>query len=140
MGNRIWKKSLAGLAVLAFVFGISTQVYAANWKMSFGDAAGGTQWETGKKFAEILEAKSNGKVKFGLFPNGQLGSEQDTVNDCSMGTLDFSVLAVNNLTPFSPSIGVLTLPYVIQGLDDAVALTQVSSVRNLLRTLLEMLV
>ena len=92
--------------------------------MSFGDAAGCTQWETGKKFVEILEKKVAGKVKFDYFPNGQLGSEQDTVNDCSMDTLDFSVLAVNNLTPFSPTVGVLTLPYVIQGVDEAAKLTQ----------------
>ncbi len=59
-----------------------------------------------------------------MFPNSQLGSEQDTVNDLSMGTLDFSTLAINNLTPFSPTVGVFTLPYVILGLDEAVKLTQ----------------
>lgn len=124
MKNGFWSKKLAGLTMIAFVFAFTSPVYAKAWKMSFGDAAGGTQWETGKKFAEILEGKAKGKVKFNYFPNGQLGSEQDTVNDCAMGTLDFSVLAVNNLTPFSPTVGVLTLPYVIQGLDDAAALTQ----------------
>jgi tripartite ATP-independent transporter DctP family solute receptor len=41
-----------------------------------------------------------------------------------MGTLDFSILAINNVTPFSPSVGVLTLPYMIQSLDDAITLTQ----------------
>ncbi len=115
---------MAGLAAIALVFTLTSPVHAKTWKMSFGDAAGGTQWETGKKFAEILEKKAAGKVKFDYFPNGQLGSEQDTVNDCSMDTLDFSVLAVNNLTPFSPTVGVLTLPYVIQGVDEAAKLTQ----------------
>ncbi len=124
MKKRFGSKILAGLAAIALIFTFTSQVHARTWKMSFGDAAGGTQWETGKKFAEILEKKAAGKVKFGYFPNGQLGSEQDTVNDCAMGTLDFSVLAVNNLTPFSPTVGVLTLPYVIQGIDDAVKLTQ----------------
>lgn len=124
MKKHFWSKSLAGLAAIALVFTFTAQVQAKTWKMSFGDAAGGTQWETGQKYAEILEKKAGGKIKFDFFPNGQLGSEQDTVNDCSMDTLDFSVLAVNNLTPFSPTVGVLTLPYVIQGLDDAVALTQ----------------
>lgn len=124
MKKNMWSTTLAGIAALALVVTFATQAGAKTWKMSFGDAAGGTQWETGKKFAELLEKKASGKVKFGFFPNGQLGSEQDTVNDCAMGTLDFSVLAVNNLTPFSPTVGVLTLPYVIQGIDDAVKLTQ----------------
>ena len=101
MKKRFGSKILAGLAAIALVFTFTSQVHAKTWKMSFGDAAGGTQWETGKKFAEILEKKAAGKVKFGYFPNGQLGSEQDTVNDCAMGTLDFSVLAVWDPTRLS---------------------------------------
>ena len=124
MKKTFWSKTLAALAAAAMVVTFGATAQAKTWKMSFGDAAGGTQWETGTKFAKILEEKTGGKIKFGLFPNGQLGSEQDTVNDCSMGTLDFSVLAVNNLTPFSPSVGLLTLPYMIQSLDDAKKLTQ----------------
>ena len=53
---------------------------------------------------EELESRLKDKVK--LFPNGQLGSEQDTVNDAALGTLDFSILAINNVTPFSPTVGV----------------------------------
>jgi len=124
MKKTFWSKTLAGLAAAAMIVTFTASAQAKTWKMSFGDAAGGTQWETGTQFAKILEEKAGGKVKFGFFPNGQLGSEQDTVNDCAMGTLDFSVLAVNNLTPFSPSVGLLTLPYMIQSLDDAKKLTQ----------------
>ncbi len=97
---------------------------AASWKMALGDAAGGSQYELGKKFAELVEERTGGEHKIDLFPNGQLGSEQDTVNDASMGTLDFSVLAINNITPFSPTVGVLTLPYVILSMDDAATLTE----------------
>ena len=102
----------------------ATGVQAKTFRMALGDAQGGTQWELGTKFAELFEAKTGGKHKVRLYPNGQLGSEQDTVNDAAIGTLDFSVLAINNITPFSPSVGVLTLPYVIQSLDDAVKLTR----------------
>ncbi len=35
-----------------------------------------------------------------------------------------SLLAINNITPFSPSVGVFTLPYVILSLEDAEKLTQ----------------
>ena len=69
-------------------------------------------------------ARTGGKHKIQMFHNGQLGSEQDTVNDAAIGTLDFSVLAINNITPFSPTVGVLTLPYMILSLDEAVQLTQ----------------
>ncbi len=111
---------IAGAAMLFS----SPAAYAKNFKMALGDAQGGTQWELGTKFVELFKAKTGGKHDIKMFPNGQLGSEQDTVNDASIGTLDFSVLAINNITPFSPTVGTFTLPYVIQSLDEAVMLTQ----------------
>lgn len=97
---------------------------AKTYKMALGDAQGGTQWAMSEKFSQLFNEKTGGKHKVSMFPNGQLGSEQDTVNDAAMGTLEFSCLAINNLTPFSPTVGVFTLPYVILGLDEAVMLTQ----------------
>ena len=116
--------NIMSFAVFALVLTFSVSAQATKWKMALGDATGSPQHETGKKFKEVVEAKSDGKIEIVLFLNGQLGSEQDTVNDASMGTLDFSVLAINNITPFSPSVGVLSLPYVIQSLEEAAKLTQ----------------
>ena len=98
--------------------------HAKRFKVAVGDAGGSAQHELGKKFAEEIERLSGGKHRVKLFLNGQLGSEQDTVNEAAMGTLDLSLLAINNITPFSPTVGIFTLPYVILSLDDAVALTQ----------------
>jgi tripartite ATP-independent transporter DctP family solute receptor len=108
----------------ASLIAAAPSVMATTFKMALGDAAGGTQWELGKTFKAEFEKKTGGKHTVDLFPNGQLGDEQNTVNNAAMGTLDFSVLAINNVTPFSPSVGVLTLPYVIQSAEDAKTLTQ----------------
>lgn len=112
------------VAATALLMMSNTMATAKTYKMAIGDAQGGTQWAMSEKFSQLFNDKTGGKHKVSMFPNGQLGSEQDTINDASMGTLDFSTLAINNLTPFSPSVGVLTLPYVILGLDDAVKLTR----------------
>ncbi|MFG6175614.1 TRAP transporter substrate-binding protein [Halomonas sp. THAF12] len=112
------------MAVSAAGLALSGNAMADEWKMALGDAAGGTQYELGTTFAELIEEKTDGEVTVKLFPNGQLGSEQDTVNNASMGLLDLSVLAINNITPFSPTVGVMTLPYVIQSPEDARTLTQ----------------
>ena len=110
--------------VLASLFAASTLfvaggVSATTFKVAVGDAQGSTQYELGKKFKEVFEAKTGGKHKIDLFPNGQLGSEETTVQSAQMGTLDFSILAINNITPFSPTVGVLTLPYVIRSAEEA---------------------
>ncbi len=112
------------LAAFVMSFTIGSTVNAKTFNVAVGDAQGGTQWALGVKFAELLKQKTKGRHDAKLFPNGQLGSEEDTINDAAMGTLDFSILAVNNMTPFSPTVGVLTLPYVIQSTEDAVTLTR----------------
>ncbi|KAA3655494.1 MAG: C4-dicarboxylate ABC transporter substrate-binding protein [Proteobacteria bacterium] len=118
------KKTVLLPLITAGLLAAAPGVMAAKFKMALGDAAGGTQWELGQTFKTLFEQKTGGKHTVDLFPNGQLGDEQNTVNNAALGTLDFSVLAINNVTPFSPSVGVLTLPYVIQSAEDAKTLTQ----------------
>ncbi|PIE09067.1 MAG: C4-dicarboxylate ABC transporter substrate-binding protein [Rhodobacterales bacterium] len=101
-----------------------TPALAKEFRIAAGDGAGGTQEALGLAFIEALEKETGGAHSGKLFLNGQLGSEQDTVSAAATGTLDFSILAINNITPFSPSVGTLTLPYVILSLEDAEAITQ----------------
>ncbi len=116
------KKTLVYSVLAAASIGSSVS-WAATFKVAVGDAQGGTQWELATKFKQSFEQKTGGKHKIDLFPNGQLGSEENTVSNAAIGTLDFSILALNNVTPFSPTVGVLTLPYVIQSVDEAKKLT-----------------
>ncbi len=115
-------KTLCVIASVLMLAAMDAQ--AKRFKVAVGDAGGSAQHELGKAFADELERLSGGKHRAKLFLNGQLGSEQDTVNDAALGTLDMSILAINNITPFSPTVGIFTLPYVILSLDDAVKLTQ----------------
>ena len=44
------------IACLAF----SANAISATWKMAIGDAAGGTQYELGKTFAEEIDKRTDG--------------------------------------------------------------------------------
>ncbi|AUM75811.1 TRAP transporter substrate-binding protein [Paracoccus jeotgali] len=112
---------LTGTAAVLF---LTLPAVAAEYRIAVGDGAGGTQEALGKAFVAALEEQSGGKMNGKLFVNGQLGDEQDTVTAAATGTLDFSILAINNITPFSPSVGTLTLPYVILSQEDAEKVTQ----------------
>lgn len=125
MKNRFWSICLVSILSIGLVLSLTVSASAkTEWKMALGDAAGGTQDELGKKFIELLEAKTKGEFTASIFPNGQLGSEQETVQNCRLGTLDLSVVAINNITPFSPTVGLFTLPYMILSLDEGYKLTQ----------------
>ena len=118
-------KMFSRLAVAAITATlVATPAAAKNFKIALGDSGGSSQEVTGLGFVKALEELSGGKHTATLFLNGQLGSEQDTVNEAAIGTLDMSLLAINNITPFSPTVGVFSLPYVILSLEDAEKLTQ----------------
>lgn len=118
-----FSKALRGAAVAALM-AMAGQAGAMEYRVAVGDGAGGSQEALGKAFAAALADKTGGKHSAKLFLNGQLGDEQDTVTAAATGTLDFSILAINNITPFSPEVGTLTLPYVILSLEDAEKITQ----------------
>jgi tripartite ATP-independent transporter DctP family solute receptor len=125
MKKSIWTSGIVFVLTIGLVLSLSLSVQAkTEWKMALGDASGGTQWALGERFAKLVSAYTGGEITVALFPNGQLGSEQETVQNCRLGTLDFSVAAINNITPFSPTVGLFTLPYLIQSVDEAVTLTQ----------------
>ena len=112
-------KMMVGMSVVGFSTAFSYGVSAQGFNIAVGDGGGSAQENFGLKFAELLEKKTQGKHTATLFLNGQLGSEQDTVNDAALGTLDFSILASNNVAPFSPTLGILSLPYVFESLEQA---------------------
>ena len=88
------------------------------FKIALGGPESGSQYFMASQFSEELESLTNGKYSTDLFVNSQLGTEQSTVNDAAMGLLDFSVVAINNITPFSPTSGLFTLPYIFNNEDD----------------------
>ncbi|HIC65778.1 MAG: TRAP transporter substrate-binding protein [Paracoccus sp. (in: a-proteobacteria)] len=108
----------------ALTLALAVPAAAKEYRIAVGDGAGGSQEALGKAFVAALEEQTGGEMTGKLFLNGQLGDEQDTVTAAATGTLDFSILAINNITPFSPSVGTLTLPYVILSQDDAEKITQ----------------
>lgn len=92
-------------------------------KIGLGDPIDSDQGVLAVRFKEIVEATSNGKYKVDIFPAGQLGDEQKMVKDARRGSIDGAVVAINNITPFAKSIGVLTLPYLMHNFNDAVKAT-----------------
>lgn len=74
-----------------------------------------------KRFKYHVEKLSKGDVEVQLFLGGQMGSEQDNVQQVSQNIIQFSTMAVNNVTPFAPIVGFCTLPYMWLTKDEAYA-------------------
>ncbi|MFS0643602.1 TRAP transporter substrate-binding protein [Siminovitchia sp. 179-K 8D1 HS] len=65
-----------------------------------------------KKFAELVEQKSNGRIKINVFPNGQLGDEKSIIEQVQLGAVEFARVSTGPLAEFSKPLGVFSLPYI----------------------------
>ena len=74
------------------------------------------------KFKELAERYSDGRIDVQIFPNNQLGSEQEMFQGARLGTLEMTDGAVNNLTPFAPAVGFLSFPYMFETREQAYAI------------------
>lgn len=98
---------------MLFLFG-PPHVFAKNiFKMGIGDPINSGAGEYGKKFKEIIEDKTNGKIKIDLFPNCALGDESEMLFNVRRGSLDMCVVGIGNAVPFVPGLGAYTLPYLL---------------------------
>lgn len=74
------------------------------------------------KFKELAQRYSDGRIDVQIFPNNQLGSEQEMFQGVRLGTLEMTDGAVNNLTPFAPAVGFLSFPYMFETREQAYAI------------------
>lgn len=86
--KRLFIKTLVATAALATVGIAAAQDKVI--KFANQNAAGHPIVQGMEKFAEIVAAKSGGKIKVNVFPGGQLGSDQANVSALQGGTLEMA--------------------------------------------------
>ena len=109
---------LAGLLVIAMTAG----VWAAEppkYQFRFGHVTQPAHsWhKTSLKFAELLEAKTQGRVKATVFPAGQLGGDREMFEAIQLGTLDMGLISVAPMGSFTPALNGMLLPFLFDNYD-----------------------
>lgn len=64
-----------------------------------------------RRWAELVDAASQGEVKLELFPSSQLGSKQDIIEQAMAGVNVITIADVGFLTDYVPDLGILFAPY-----------------------------
>ena len=68
-------------------------------------------WHIGAtKFAEFVDAKTQGSVKIRIFPNSTIGNDRDMAEGLQIGSVDFALIA-GVLGNFEPSLQIMEMPY-----------------------------
>lgn len=73
------------------------------------------------KFADLVNQKSNGKIKVEVYSNGQLGDQRDLLEGLKLGTVDMSLGDTGVVANYYPEIGILDLPYIFDGMEHSKA-------------------
>jgi tripartite ATP-independent transporter DctP family solute receptor len=106
------KTKTIGLMLLMGVLGFNT-TFAKNVVLKLADnhAEDYPTVMGDKYFAKLVEEKTNGRVKVEVYPGGQLGSEEATIEQVQMGAIDLVRTSISPLTRYNSDLNVLMMPY-----------------------------
>ncbi|MFV0347737.1 MAG: TRAP transporter substrate-binding protein [Halodesulfovibrio sp.] len=114
------------LMMFVLFFLCATSAWAAPnlvLKMALGDPKDSEMGIVGETFKQYVEEKSQGAIEVQTFYSSALGSETETIHNVRRGTLDLTCVGIANTVPFVKELGMLTLPYMFNNLDEVVAAT-----------------
>ncbi len=120
--KRILTLMVALIAVLAICIPASVMAKTV-LKVGFGDPIDSDQGAYAKQFKYLVEGWTDGEVEVQLFAGAALGNETEMLQNTRRGELDLCLVATPNMTPFSKELQILTFPYIIRSMRDAVAMT-----------------
>lgn len=63
------------------------------------------------KFAEMVNEKTNGRIKIEVYYGAQLGDEKTVIEQLQFGGIDFTRVSLSPLAEFNKSLDVLQMPY-----------------------------
>lgn len=63
------------------------------------------------KFAELVEARTNGRIHIDVYYGAQLGDEKSVIEQLQFGAIDFTRVSISPLSEFDKSLNILQLPY-----------------------------
>ena len=66
---------------------------------------------TALKYKEVVEAKSQGKIKVEVYPNASLGDERALIEGMQMGTVHAGVITNGPIGNFLPELAVFEMPF-----------------------------
>ncbi|WP_319550101.1 TRAP transporter substrate-binding protein [Desulfogranum marinum] len=108
------KKVAVAFIAVGMIFGAAASVQAKKITLRLGHPmAPGNNVTLGyEKLKELIEERSEGKIKVQLFGNAMLGSDRVTMESTQRGTLDMASSSSPNMANFSKAFMVFDLPYI----------------------------
>ncbi len=112
---KLVKQMLTGLSLTCAV--LSASSYAADYTIKYAHNDPVSDISKGHVpalfFKQYVEQKSDGAIEVQIFPSGQLGGDQDTIQMVQAGALEVAQVSMGGIANFAPELQVLDLPYLL---------------------------
>lgn len=115
--GRRWAGALFALAVAALPLGAHAQ--AMKLTLGHGAAIGNPRHEAAVKFAELVKAKSGGRIEVQVAPAAQLGDDAAMVTALRTGALDLSANSQGPVAAAVPEYAAFGMPFLFHSPADA---------------------
>lgn len=92
-------------------------------KFAFQNQKEHPQAQGAQKFADLVAAKTNGRIAVKLFPGGTLGGDLQTVSALQGGTVEMTVLNAGILSAQAKEFGIYDFPFLFASPQEADAVT-----------------
>ncbi len=119
MKRTLLKAVLAAVAVAAMGAAGAQDIKDRTLKLGLQNPKGHPAVTGAEKFAEIVAAKSGGKIKVSLFPGGTLGNDAQTVSAVQAGTVEMTVLNSGILATQVKEFAVYDFPFLFANAKEA---------------------
>lgn len=121
------KKLIAVILSLSMVIGLcacgggsksSSSEYTADnplvFRVSHVEATDSFLHKSCEKFKDYVEEKSEGKIKVEVYPNGELGDYETSIEAVQSGTQQMTCATTSALASYDPKLGLMDLPYLFE--------------------------
>lgn len=113
-GAVLWSASPASAQSIDLPYVKKTQ---KTLRLAHGVVSGAPYDLGAKRFAELVDTYTRRALQVKVFPSAQLGVEQNTAKDVQLGTLDFTLVAINNASMWYKPLDVAVLPFIFRDRD-----------------------
>ena len=118
--KRLMIKTLVAAVALSALGAASAQdIKERSFKLAQQNPKGHPLVTGAERFAEIVAAKSGGKIKINLFPGGVLGGDAPTVSALQGGTVEITVLNSDILASQMKDFEVFDFPFLFANAKEA---------------------
>jgi len=110
------------LTVTLSVFADSLKSYT--WKLGYNTVEDSVRGADAKKFKEVVEAKTNGRIKIEIYPSEILGSAQEMVEAVKVGAQDFQLVGCGTFSPVVDEYNLFMIPFFFSNVEEGLAFSE----------------